>query len=75
MNTESAVITAVCNNKDISVVMADNIDDVFVSHKDVWEGLKSYYLKFKAVPDVSVLQERFKDFEPESIKVMRSTNW
>jgi len=68
MNTESAVITAVCNNKDISVVMADNIDDVFVSHKDVWEGLKSYYLKFKAVPDVSVLQERFKDFEPESIK-------
>jgi replicative DNA helicase len=68
MNTESAVITAVCNNKDISVVMADNIDDVFVSHKDVWEGLKSYYLKFKAVPDVSVLQERFKDFEPESVK-------
>ena len=68
MNTESAVITAVCKNKDISVVLADNIDDVFVSHKDVWEGLKSYYLKFKAVPDVSVLTERFKDFEPESVK-------
>jgi replicative DNA helicase len=68
MNTEAAVITAVCTNKDISTVLADNIDDVFTSHKDVWEGLKSYYLKFKAVPDVSVLQERFKDFEPEAVK-------
>jgi len=68
MNTESAVITAVCENKDISVVLADNIDEVFTSHRDVWEGLKSYYLKFKAVPDVSVLQERFKDFEPTKTK-------
>jgi replicative DNA helicase len=33
----------------------------------VWEGLKSYYLKFRAVPDVSVLQEKFDDFEPESV--------
>jgi replicative DNA helicase len=68
MNIESAVITAVCENKDISVVLADNIDSVFVSHRDVWEGLKSYYLKFKAVPDISVLQEKFKDFEPVKVK-------
>jgi replicative DNA helicase len=68
MNTESAVITSVCNNKDISVVLAENIDDVFTSHRDVWEGLKSYYLKFKAVPDISVLTDKFKDFEPISVK-------
>jgi replicative DNA helicase len=68
MNTESAVITAICENKDISVVMSGNIDEVFTSHRDVWEGLKSYYLKFKAVPDVSVLTEKFKDFEPTSVK-------
>jgi replicative DNA helicase len=68
MNTESAVITAVCENKDISTVLADNIDEIFTSHRDVWEGLKSYYLKFKAVPDVSVLTERFKDFEPTKVK-------
>jgi replicative DNA helicase len=48
--------------------MSGNIDEVFTSHRDVWEGLKSYYLKFKAVPDVSVLTERFKDFEPTSVK-------
>ena len=68
MNTESAVITSVCTNKDISTVLAEDIDDVFVSHRDVWEGLKSYYLKYKSVPDVSVLTERFKDFEPAKVK-------
>ena len=68
MNAESAVITAVCTNKDISVVLADNVDEIFTTHRDVWEGLKSYYLKFKAVPDVSILTERFKDFEPASVK-------
>ena len=57
MNTESAVITSVCSNKDISTVLAENIDEVFTSHRDVWEGLKSYYLKFKSVPDISVLTE------------------
>lgn len=64
MNTESAVITAVCQNKDISTLLAENVDELFNSHKDVWEGLKSYYYKFKSVPDVSVLQDKFRDFEP-----------
>jgi len=68
MNAEAAVITAICENKDISVVLADNIDEVFTSHRDVWDGLKSYYFKFKAVPDISVLKERFKDFEPVNVK-------
>jgi replicative DNA helicase len=68
MNTESAVITAICQNKDISVVLSGNVDEVFTSHRDVWEGLKSYYLKFKSVPDVSVLVEKFKDFEPTKVK-------
>jgi replicative DNA helicase len=68
MNTESAVITSVCENKDISTVLAENIDEVFTSHRDVWEGLKSYYLKFKSVPDVLVLTEKFKDFEPTNVK-------
>ena len=68
MNTEAAVISAVCKNKDISVLLQDNVDDVFTSHRDVWEGLKSYYYKFKAVPDVEVLTERFKDFDASDVK-------
>jgi replicative DNA helicase len=68
MNTEAALLSAICKNKDIATVLSDNVDDIFTSHRDVWEGLKSYYLKFRAVPDVSVIQEKFKDFEPESVK-------
>jgi replicative DNA helicase len=65
MNTEATLISAVCKNKDISTLLADNVDDIFTSHRDIWEGLKSYYYKFKAVPEVGVLQEKYKDFEPD----------
>ena len=65
MNTEATLISAVCKNKDISTLLADNVDELFTSHRDIWEGLKSYYYKFKAVPEVGVLLEKFKDFEPD----------
>ena len=65
MNTEATLISAVCKNKDISTLLADNVDELFTSHRDIWEGLKSYYYKFKAVPEVGVLQDKFKDFEPD----------
>ena len=67
MSTEAAVISAVCKNKDISTIFENNIDDCFVSYKDVWEGLKSYYHKFRSVPDLDVLTSRFSDFDPVSI--------
>jgi replicative DNA helicase len=68
VNTEAELISAVCKNKDISTILADNSDDLFVSHKDIWEGLKSYYYKFRAVPEVSILKDKFKDFEPVETK-------
>jgi replicative DNA helicase len=68
VNTEAELISAVCKNKDISTLLADNADDLFTSHKDIWEGLKSYYYKFRAVPEVGVLQDKFKDFEPVQTK-------
>ncbi|NBT11924.1 MAG: hypothetical protein EBT24_13320, partial [Betaproteobacteria bacterium] len=64
MNTEAELISAVCKNKDISTLLADNADELFSSHRDIWDSLKSYYYKFKAVPEVGVLMERHKDFEP-----------
>jgi replicative DNA helicase len=68
VNTEAELISAVCKNKDISTLLADNADDLFNSHKDIWDALKSYYYKFKAVPEVGVLQDKFKDFEPVATK-------
>ena len=66
MNTEATLISAVCKNKDISTLLADNVDELFTSHRDIWEGLKSYYYKFKAVPEAGILQEKFKDFDPDT---------
>lgn len=68
MNTEAELISAVCKNKDISTLLADNADELFTSHRDIWDSLKSYYYKFKAVPEVGVLQDKFKDFEPVQTK-------
>ncbi len=68
MNTEAELISSVCKNKDISVLLADNVDELFTSHKDIWDGLKSYYYKFKAVPESGVLLEKFKDFEAVDTK-------
>jgi replicative DNA helicase len=68
VNTEAELISAVCKNKDISVLLADNVDEIFTSHKDIWEGLKSYYYKFRAVPEAGILQEKFSDFEPVATK-------
>jgi replicative DNA helicase len=68
MNTEAELISAVCKNKDISTLLADNVDEVFTSHRDIWDSLKSYYYKFKAVPEAGVLMERHKDFEPVEVK-------
>ena len=68
MNTEAELISAVCKNKDISTLLADNVDEIFTSHKDIWDSLKSYYYKFKAVPEAGILMERFKDFEPVDTK-------
>jgi replicative DNA helicase len=50
------------------VLLADNVDEIFTSHKDIWEGLKSYYYKFRAVPEAGILQEKFNDFEPVPTK-------
>ena len=74
MNTEATLISAVCKNKDISTLLADNVDELFTSHRDIWEGLKSYYYKFKAVPEAGVLIEKFKDFEPD-INVKAETGY
>jgi replicative DNA helicase len=74
VNTEATLISAVCKNKDISVLLSENVDEIFVSHKDVWDGLKSYYAKFKAVPEVGILQDKFKDFEPDT-KVTAETGY
>ena len=67
MNNESALISAVCQNKDIGIVLSENVSDLFVSHADVIQDLKNYYYKYNAVPEVEQLVERHSQFIPEPI--------
>lgn len=67
MKAESKVINAVCKNKDIVAVMVEDVDDMFVSHRDVWDGIKNYYSKHGSVPDAGIVQEQFKDFEVQDV--------
>lgn len=68
MTAEARLISAVCKNKDISVLYADNVEDLFISHGDVWQGLRDYYDRYKSVPDVEHLVERYSEFEPTEVK-------
>lgn len=68
MNREAEVIAAVCKNKDISTLFAENVEEMFMSHGDVWQALKSYYTKYKTVPELGVLRERFDDVDFPEVK-------
>lgn len=68
MSREAEVIAAVCKNKDISALFAEGVDEMFITHGDVWSALKNYYFKYKTVPDIDILKERFEDFEVAEVK-------
>jgi replicative DNA helicase len=70
MNAEASVISAVCTNKDMPSVLSAGIDNMFVTHGDVWDALKDYYFKYKDVPSIGLLTEKFPglEIEPASAK-------
>lgn len=68
MNAEAAVISAVCKNKDISAILEGDIEGLFVSHKDVWAGLKKHYYTYKEVPDGELLESEYRDFDVVEVK-------
>ena len=60
---ELQVINSVCETKDISVLMAQNVDPLFDVYKDVWDDVKKYYAKYRTVPSIAVLRENHPDLE------------
>lgn len=62
-NNEALVINSVCKRKDISILLAEGVDELFVGYQDVWNEIKSYYKQYRSVPDISILQKKFDDLE------------
>lgn len=62
--TELKVLNSVCKTKDIQPVLAgSHMDDMFVGYPDVWQFIKDHYSQYRAIPDASILEAKFKYFD------------
>lgn len=62
--TELKVLNSVCYTKDIQHIMAAaHIDEMFVAYPDVWQYVKEYYSKHRAIPDATILESEFNYFD------------
>ena len=63
-NTEAKVLSAVLSDKQVHVLLQANVDNLLRTHNDVWEFIRNYFEHNSAVPPVSLVVERFRDFHP-----------
>ncbi len=63
-NVESKVISALLKDKQIHVLLQANIDGILRTHSDIWNFIKRYFETNSTVPPVSLVIEKFRDFQP-----------
>ena len=63
-NTEAKLITAVLEDKQVHVLLQANIDNLLRTHNDVWNFIRNYFEHNSSVPPVSLVVEKFRDFDP-----------
>lgn len=63
-NTESKLISAVLEDKQVHVLLQANVDNLLRTHKDIWEFIRTYSERNGSVPPTSILVEKFRDFQP-----------
>lgn len=59
---EAMVLASVLENKDVHVILGEK-KEIFGAYGDVYEFLREYYLTYKAVPDASLIEERFGEID------------
>jgi replicative DNA helicase len=64
-NTESKLISAVLADKQMHVLLQANVDNILKTHKDIWNFIRLYFEQNASVPPVSLVVEKFRDFQPE----------
>jgi replicative DNA helicase len=63
-STEAKLISAVLQDKQIHVLLQANVDNLLRTHNDIWEFIRNYSEQNNSVPPVSLVVEKFRDFEP-----------
>lgn len=64
-NTESKLISAVLKDKQVHVLLQANVDNILMTHGDVWQFIRKYYENNLSTPPVELVVEKFRDFAPE----------
>ena len=57
-SNEASVIASVCKNKDVHAILGSKAE-IFGAYGDVFEFIKDYYLKYKAVPETDLIESKF----------------
>jgi replicative DNA helicase len=63
-NTESKIITAVLQDKQMHVLLQANVDNLLRTHGDIWEFIRLYFEANSTLPPSELVTEKFRDFEP-----------
>jgi replicative DNA helicase len=63
-NTESKLISAVLQDKQIHVLLQANVDNLLRTHNDVWSFIRNYSENNGSVPPTNLVVEKFRDFSP-----------
>lgn len=63
-NTESKLISAVLEDKQIHVLLQANVDNLLRTHNDIWQFIRNYSEQNGVIPPTSLVVEKFRDFEP-----------
>ena len=63
-DTESKLISAVLEDKQVHVLLQANVETILRTHNDVWNFIRTYFEHNSTVPPTSLVVEKFRDFEP-----------
>jgi replicative DNA helicase len=64
--SESTVLSALLNDKQIHHLLQSDTESLFVTHGDVWKFIKDYYSMNNTVPPAALVIDAFPDFIPEN---------
>jgi replicative DNA helicase len=63
-NTESKLISAVLQDKQMHVLLQANADKLLRTHNDIWLFIRGYFEQNAAIPPQSLVEDKFRDFQP-----------
>ena len=63
-NTESKLITAVLQDKQIHVLLQANVENLLRTHGDIWNFIRLYFENNSSLPPADLVREKFRDFDP-----------